>query len=62
MKSYAAAVLTALALVLGGVLAGCGTRDQAVQAPAGTKVGPPLSASQAQALQQKYQAHKQQGQ
>jgi len=62
MKTVAAAAWMLSALVLGSVLVGCGTRDQAVQAPAGAKVGPPLSASQAQALQQKYQAHKQQGQ
>jgi predicted small lipoprotein YifL len=54
-----AATLALLIALLGVGLAGCGLHRDAVEAPASMKVGPPLTDAQAQALEQKRQAHRQ---
>lgn len=48
-----------LAALLGMGLAGCGARSSDVPAPAGMKVGSPLTDAQAQALEQKRQSRRQ---
>lgn len=60
MKTSRAITFVLAAFLAAVGLSGCGARDGAVQAPAGAKVGPPLTAAQAQAIQQQRQAGMQQ--